>query len=381
MAARKLKINTKTNLSNKKSGGKTAEYLADLKIMGYEPTFAPDQEPTDIEYLRALQWYNVMFSRDSARKFVVEYLKSKNRDVDVMKFKRVPDCWVPVHLGWIARLSLRGVKLKQRSYDAFENMLEECFTKIPTEVPDVVKPEQVVVNIQDRIADKAGDLIAELEGIIDDNGFDPKFSLYEWLKGKEVSAAIIPHLRKYFDPLLEELTAACNTKTDKQLIEGYNKYTKTQLKQMLFYRQKMHADMLQFVDNKKKQRAPRKKKVVTNDKKLKSFNYQKDSKDFRVVSLNPEKIFDATELWHLNTKYKTITVLRSDGDCLDVKGTTFINVDETKSKTYRLGRQAEKLVDELNKSSKKNIAKVVTNLKEASLQLRSGENTILLKVF
>jgi hypothetical protein len=59
---------------------------------------------------------------------------------------------------------------------------------------------------------------------------------------------------------------------------------------MLVYRQKMYADMLQFADNKKKQRAPRKKKEVTTDKKLKSFNYQKDSKDFRVVSLNPEKI-------------------------------------------------------------------------------------------
>jgi hypothetical protein len=130
MAARKLKINSKTNLSNKKSGGKTAEYLADLKVMGDEPTFAPDQEPTDLQYLKALQWYNVMFSRDSARKFVVEYLKTKSRLEDIAKFKQVPDCWIPVHMGWIARLSLRGVKLKQRSYIAFENMLDECFTKI-----------------------------------------------------------------------------------------------------------------------------------------------------------------------------------------------------------------------------------------------------------
>jgi hypothetical protein len=74
-------------------------------------------------------------------------------------------------------------------------------------------------------------------------------------------------------------------------------------------------------------------------------------------------------------------VLRADGGSLDVKGTTFINVDEAKSKTYRLGRQAEKLVDELNKSGKKNMTKIVQGLKEAPLQLRSGENTILLKVF
>jgi hypothetical protein len=380
MAARKLKINSKTNLSNKKSGGKTAEYLADLKVMGDEPTFTPDQEPTDLQYLKALQWYNVMFSRDSARKFVVEYLKTKGRLEDIAKFKQVPDCWTPVHMGWIARLSLRGVKLKQRSYIAFENMLDECFAKISVETK-TVKTERVVVNIQDRIADKAGDLIAEVEGLIDDNGFDPKFSLYEWLKGKEASSAVIPHLHKHFDPILDELKLACSDKADKQLRDGYSKYTKPQLKQMLVYRQKMYADMLQFADNKKKQRAPRKKKEVTTDKKLKSFNYQKDSKDFRVVSLNPEKIFDAAELWHLNTRYKTITVLRADGGSLDVKGTTFINVNEATSKTYRLGRQAEKLVDDLNKSGKKNITKVIAGLKEAPLQLRSGENTILLKVF
>lgn len=386
MAARKLRTTQKKKMSDKRtSSSKTAEYIFNLKYMGDEPHFSPLVEVTDAEYLNALLWYNTMCSRDSARKYTETYLKKQGRLNDCSKLKQVPDVWFPSHIGWIARLAMRDTKLKQRTFDAFESRLQDAFSRIPNET----KYEQVEkkpVNIQERIADKASELMYELEKYIDDNGYQSTFSVYEWLTKKEASVSSISHMIKFFQPIANEyfeLNDAVFNKPKgacKQLLEGYDHLSRIEVKHRFTFYTKLMSDFDKYSGNIKKQRAPRKKKAITPDKKLKSFNFQRECTVLRLASINPEKIFDADEIWTINTKYKVLTVLRRGDIAFNVSGTSFKNYDESKSKSYRLGRKFESIMEDLNKSSKKTLVKIIDKLKETNLQTRSGEHTIILKV-
>jgi hypothetical protein len=63
-----------------------------------------------------------------------------------------------------------------------------------------------------------------------------------------------------------------------------------------------------------------------------------------------------------------------------VSGSSLKNYDETASKSYRLGRKPEKLIEEISKAGKRALGKILDKLKPTALQARSNENMILLKV-
>jgi hypothetical protein len=359
---------------------KTTEFLLNMKQMGDEPTLAHLPELSDEEYTKALRWYNTVCSRDDAREYAEKYLKSSGRLNDAKRLKQVPDAWFPIHIGWIARMASRGAKLKQRSLDAFEKRLGEAFTKIPVESVET-KTEKQPVNIQARVAEKASDLMYEIEKMIDDHGYVSTFSAYDWLTKKQASASLVPHMIRFFKPIAEEALEVTKVNCNSQLKEGYSNYTKAQLKARAQFYQKLMEEFDRYLGNTKKQRAPRARKVAPPEKRLKNFKFQKESKDLRLVSMDPNKVFDADEVWMLNTKYMVFTILkRSDGNSFDVSGSSFKNYDETTSKSYRLGRKPEKLIDEITKSGKRALGKILEKLKSTDLAARSNENTILLKV-
>ena len=372
-------VQSKVKERNIKSS-KATEFLLNLKQMGDEPTLAHLSELPDEEYTKALRWYNTVCSRDDAREYAEKYLKSSGRTGDAKRLKQVPDAWFPIHIGWIARMASRGVKLKQRSLDAFEKRLAEAFTKIPVEAPDT-KIEKHQVSIQARVAEKASDLMYEIEKMIDDHGYSPTFSVYDWLTKKQASAALVPHMIRFFKPVADEALEVTKSNCDPQLKEGYRNYSKAQLKTRAQFYQKLMEEFDRYLGNTKKQRVPRARKAAPPEKRLKNFKFQKESKDLRLVSISPEKIFDADELIMLNTKYMVLTVLkRSEGNSFDVSGSTFKNYDETASKSYRLGRKPEKLIEEISKAGKRTMSKILDKLKLTALQARSNENMILLKV-
>jgi hypothetical protein len=221
----------------------------------------------------------------------------------------------------------------------------------------------------------------EIEKMIDDHGYSPTFSVYDWLTKKQASAALVPHMIRFFKPVADEALEVTKTNCDPQLKEGYRNYSKSQLKTRAQFYQKMMEEFDRYLGNTKKQRVPRARKVAPPEKRLKNFKFQKESKDLRLVSMDPQKVFEADELMMLNTKYMVLTILkRSEGNSFDVSGSSFKNYDETASKSYRLGRKPEKLIEEISKAGKRALGKILDKLKPTALQARSNENMILLKV-
>lgn len=368
--------------------GKVAQLLADNKYMGDEPE-VKDKNRSDLDTLKLLNWYNYMCSRSDARHYIETYLKSKGRINELHALKNVSDNWINLQAGWAARIMSRGglgwessfeLRLRETLDRAGSSFEESSEDKKPIEkLAEKTKP-----NIQDRIMDKASDTIGELDELIDKNGWT--INVYDWLTKKQATPVTARKIRDFFKPIADESAelnrarAISAKHVDDQLIEGYSHLTKVQVRDRAAFYAKLIVDCDRFADVAKKQKAPRRKKTVPIEKKLKNLKFQNESKEYKLVSIKPEKIIGAGELWTFNTKYRILTVFyATDAHGLEVKGTTIESYDANKSKTYRIGRNTEQHIALALKGAKRFVHKMLNELKTVSLQQRINENTILLR--
>ena len=357
---------------------KNEAYIVNSKYLGDEPVFTKQMTLSD--YATSINWYNYMCSSSDARAYIETYLKNQARTAELKKLKTVNDIWIPTSAAWAARLISRGFALPEGAHESMENKLKSVLNSRSTTAVVKATVEQPKVSIQERMKEKSSDLIGDIESLIDSS--EP-FSLYEWLKKKEVPASYCAGIIAYYAPWLDELLEAMDTK-DEQLKYAYSRFTKKQLKERVLFFSKLLEDAERYGSNTKKARAPRKPrtpKIVTAEKKLKNLKFQKEAKEFQLVSVNPEKIIGAQELWTFNTKYKLLTVLRAlDRGGLQVKGTSITGYNEETSVSKRIGRKPEEIVKKVLTGGKLMLRKVTDGLKDASLAYRINENTILLKV-
>ena len=378
MASRQKLAAVKTLKSKKVKASKVAQYLADTKHVGEEPTILHDRRLEGLELLRFLNWYNYMCTKSDARDYIETYLKNTGRNKELKLHKTVPDTWVSLQAGWLARIMTRGGVV---NIDKFNKFLKESLEHVGNSDTKEVKPKPQIKEII-KTEDKGSILIGELDENIDKVGFN--FDVYEWLTKKGATASSAKKVKEFFKPIADEAVEVTKRGADPQLIEGYKTYTKTQLKARAEFYTKLIQDCDRFADTTTKRRIVKTKKVktVSIDKKLKGFKIQTESKEYKLVSVDPTKIVGASELWTFNTKYKTLTVFKTtDSKTLDIKGASIIGYDEVTSSTYRLGRNTESQLQAVLNSTRKSITKILTKLKTANMQHRSGENTILLKVF
>lgn len=361
---------------------KTENYLINLKYLGDEPSFVG--EVTSSQYGKALTWYNYMCTTSDAREYLETYLKNQARTAELKTFKKAKDTWVPTTAAWVARLINRGYALPEEARPFLEKSLKEALSKSEDDAQELAEEKKETVNIQKKINDKTSDIIAEIESIIDEHIFkdgDMKFSLYDWLKANDIPSVYCLRIAEFYRPWLVELCDAYIGK-DADLKEGYSYLSKKQLKQRVDFFNRLVEDAERYGTNVKKARAPRKKKPVSIEKKLKNFKFQKEDTNFKIASVSPDKIVGCNELWTFNTKYKTLTVFRAQGPAgLDINRTSIIGYDESSSMTKRTGRKPEYFIDKVLNGGKIVLRKLMDEAKgEASLTFRINENTILLKI-
>ncbi len=94
-------------------------------------------------------------------------------------------------------------------------------------------------------------------------------------------------------------------------------------------------------------------------------------------------IIGAKEIWFYNSKYSAVTVMRSESiNGFDIKGTSILNIDESKSEVKKVGNKAKKIVQEIlnaNKASMKKVLKSV-NTKSNVPSQRTTKDMVILKV-
>jgi hypothetical protein len=328
---------------------------------------------TQVERAQFYTWCSYMVDLREAREWLDEYLAPRGIDSH-----KIPDKWLNPSVCYRARLMTLGVNFTKEQKNHLDASLYPMLTR-QVEEDEVV--ESLKPTIRERVLDKASDVIGELEGMLDD-GIPDDFAIEAWYRERSVSPTVARMVVAKLLPVLLELDDAIEG-DDPQLIEGYRHMTMGALKDLRETYFQVIDKTQRLIDNEKKAKTPRKPKPVSVEKKLKHFVYLPYSKEFNVNSIQPDKIIGAQEFWTLNVRYKMLTVYRAEshGGQLDVERSKVTGFNRNDSHTYRLGRKASALIDAALNGSRAGLKKVITGLKEAPLQERVNENTILLRRF
>lgn len=344
-----------------------------------EPIISEDSKKSYESQLNsALSWYAGEADSKQRKAWALSYFKKLKETATVEHLSELPD-WDFHSLGVLLRMKSVGSFLSNKEETYIQNRVQELLSKklVVKQQPVQAKPA-VVVNIQERIIDKAHDACGEVDGQVDDfieAGCPANFKVA--MRG--ISTPSAKYIAECYKKTLAELQETLEG-DDEQLVEGYSNFTKPQLKRFIALVESIIANCEQA---KKVVRKPRVRKAKPAGEIVKNLKFKKEDSELGLKSVVASGIVGASELWVYNTKYRKLQVYRAiDGGMLTVKGTSILNYDTATSSSKTLRKPAEQLKPMVDMTKRPlNTAYKAIKCKEATPNGRINEECILLKVF
>ena len=356
--------------------------------IGAEPIYTNVEGKSEqIVLIDAFNWYNYNCSKKEAKEFVLDYLKFVGRNKsEILAIRSVSESKINLQFGWLARMLCLGFvpsdKTKQYVAGRYKELLTEANKELKV-VPVVVVEDAPKVNIQDRIREKASEEAGEIEGLIDDfvtTGCKNPIDMDSYFRSRNLSSVVMTKICNVFIGRAKEIEEVIDT-TDPQLKEGYSNFSKPELRRF-----KEFLDSIVVAANNRASIKPTRKKRKVKEKPasvlVSKLNYMKDFAELGLISVPPEKMIGALQLWTYNTKTKLLGVYNADNaKGLSVKGSTLQNYNEQTSIGKRL-RKPEATIKEVMEAGKVKIKKILPDLstKESNLTGRLNSDTIILRI-
>jgi hypothetical protein len=348
----------------------------------------------------SMEWYRLESSGKELKPKVINWMSGNGYTKEQIKaFKDTKDNRCGTTMGAIAANLLRGMPAVRSDFNEGRDTAEWLHKAIKAVIEegknDEVESEDTVTevkitaqpSIQERVKEAAMKMTVEIEDAIesfqtDPEAFDPKaFKLLNLLRGRQVKAAHARIIKELYSRNYNELVEAATTK-DEQLKEAYAYLSKANLKKItLFYNEILSAcDML--AQEAKVNKKPRAQKPTDKSKIVAKMKYLKQDDKLKIVSINPQDIIGAKELWVFNVKTRKLgKYVTTEFSELNVKGTTITGFDEIKSVAKTL-RKPEEQLKEFKAAGKVVLRKFLEDIKAVDIKLngRLNEDTVLLKV-
>jgi len=197
-----------------------------------------------------------------------------------------------------------------------------------------------------------------------------------------VAPQMVGEIAEQWKTRLEELNLAIGGK-DAQLVEGYSNFGKLQLKNLVKFAEQVVADCGSYVQIKKTERAPRKKKPVSPEKLTARFKYLREFEELKIKSEPVTKLVNAQEAWFYDTKKRKLIYVIADthAGSFTVKGSSLIGFDSANSVQKTLRKPAEQIKSLLQGGVAQH-RKYFKDIKATEVKFngRGNENLILLKI-
>lgn len=364
---------------------------SDTNVMGGEPAWKIQPTDNRISALsHAFSWYNYFYGKKDARDMIVNYLETHNRKADVKTLKGIPDSAIRLTTGWLCRMSMVGLQLDEHEQIKLDNLLQEILTS-KQEEPEQSEPApdaQSRPNIQDRLRDKVGEFLGELEGLFDEfiiSGakLNADYKPVALMRSMNIAPQMVSIVKDKWTKKLEEFESAVEGK-DPDLAKAYDYMTKTQLKSCVKFCELVISDCGSYVQIKKVERKPRKVKAVPPEKKAAKFKIQAEFAELKLKSLPAAQLVDKTEAWLYDSKKRKLIHLVADeyAKVFTVKNNSVIGFStvETLQKTVRKPAETLKALTAAGKPAARKIFKDIKTT-ETAFNGRGTENLIILRVW
>lgn len=371
---------------------------SDIKYTGGEPLFItqPESERRPGALAIAFNWYSRYYDRKMAKEQLALYIEttySEHKDASnfAKQLRHVEDSEIMPTYGWLARLSMRGLKLE----DSEKTRLESEINRL---VKTIAKPEIVVKteavkparpNVQEIMREKARDAAGDLEGKLDEfiiagaKTATINVNPVGILSDKNILPQHISMLSEVWKKKLYEFQEVLEG-TDDQLNESYAHYSKHQIKAVIKFCETVLAGLDSYINVKKTAKSPRKRKPVSVEKQVSKIKFCKKFDEFKLVSIHPGKIIGSSEVWAYDTAKRKLHYYVADSHVgsLGVKGATILGFDTSKSGVKTVRKPAD-ILKKLMNAGKPASRKLFTDIAAVHAQPngRTNENLIFLKVY
>ena len=354
---------------------KTLEELETMTTGG-EPRFSAEVV-SESRMMQALNWYGQNRDSKQAAKYITDYAKKQKLKVTAEVVNKQPATFA-----FLCRMKNTGAVFSEKHEEKFNSYLQAMLT---AKVKPVVEKEEKkpTVSIQDRVAEKVSEMIGELEGTIDEfilGGYKNMPNPYGIMHGLNVKAMHAKSIQEWAKKRRSEFDDVLST-SDKQVIEGYSNFKKTEIKKLVAYCDQVIKDCIKISGESVASRKPRKRKVKSPDELVKNVKYQEEFAELKLKSIPPRDIIGAITLWVYNVKTKKLSFYTADdASGFSVKGSTLTGFTETKSQTKTL-RKPEKTLPEVLKGGKVALRSIMDNLttKASEATGRLNVDTIILR--
>jgi len=297
--------------------------------------------------------------------------------------ENAPDQIHPAYVGrldkWIKELADEGAKI------VAEKKAEEK-----------QKKQVYVPTIQERLKEATIDKLEELDDWLDDWLRDSKknplikCNPLNYFRKQEMNLGHLRFVDQFYRGQYEELQelndlppAKKQDDMQQQLAEGYNTYSKKEIKELTDFYKRLF-DGIEIIKAEKKQtRSVRKPKQKSAADLVKKLKFKASDGDFGLSSIPPAEIIDATVLVVFNTKNRKLGVYYAqDHSTFKVKGTTLQFFDENRS-VQKTVRKPDEVLPNWKKITKHKLGPQFGYLKttETKLNGRFNDDTIILKAF
>lgn len=268
----------------------------------------------------------------------------------------------------------------ERALSSFKTRLEQYASQFRSQ-EEPGTPNKSVRSPADIIKSKTSNFIAEAEEVIDNWEDNSKYSMFEELKKIDAPYIMAKSVRDFYLGLCEELEELVQQKSV-DLVEAYSHLDIAKRKVLKSFVCGMIEECEKYMATKKASRAVRKPKVKAAIKQIDRLQYLKESKEYRVASVNPLSVVGASRLFAFNTKHKILKELISNStDGFQISGSTIKNVDNEESRETTL-RKPETMLHVVTSKSKKLINESWDKLttKTRKTNTRINKDTILLRI-
>ncbi len=364
---------------------------SDTNVMGGEPAWKTQPTENRISQLsKAFSWYNYFYGKKDARDMIVNYLESHDRKADVRTLKSIPDSAIRLTTGWLCRMKMVGLELNEHEQIKLDNLLTEILTsKQEVEVESEPAPDAPAKpNIQDRLREKVGECMGEMEGLFDEfiaNGakLNADYKPVSLMRSMNIAPQMVSLIKDKWAKKLEEFETAVEGK-DPDVAKAYDFLTKTQLKACVKFCELVVSDCGSYVQIKKVERKPRKVRAVPPEKKAAKFKHMPEFVELKLKSLPPAQLVDKAEAWLYDTKKRKLIHIVADeyAKVFTVKNNSIIGFStvETLQKTVRKPAEVVKAVQAAGKPAARKIFKDL-KATETAFNGRGTENLIILKAW
>jgi hypothetical protein len=372
---------------------------------GEEPFFGvqPNPDFRTSALAKGFSWYNTYYGKKEAKELLTGYLEHNDRAQDAKLVRKVADGEISMTMGWLARMTLRGLELNEPEQIRLNEHIKHLIKTLDdTEVKSSqtggkakVKVDKEEVNnrpnIQEIMREKASLAAGELEGMFDDYIKEGAKTNHKFRPMDELTRAnIMPqHVNIVTDAWKMKLSEfeELQEGQDKQLNEAYSHLSKQQVKNIIKFIEQVLGDCNSYITIKKTSKTPRKRKPVPVEKLVRNLKYLKEFKDasqkLDLISIHPTKIHGATEAWVYDTAKRKLHHYVADeySKCFTVKGNTLLGFDSKESEIKTLRKPAEQLKEVMG--SKPAARKYFNSIKAVATTPKGRFNSdmIILKAF